>query len=144
MTFLEDRDAGRRKLLEAVNRYATMRSIRAVVVFDGGRTEEGRVEMPSLSKVEAVFVKDADQYIRARVSGSGDRDTLTVVSSDRDHVARFSRQMGARVIGSGTFVAELRKMDRSGRDEDEKPVEESKSGVEYWLERFRSQKKVEE
>jgi predicted RNA-binding protein with PIN domain len=144
VTFLADRDAGRRGLLEVVNRYVTMKSMRAVVVFDGGRTEEGRVDMPSLSRVETVFVNDADQYIRRRVSGSVDREALTVVSSDRDHVVRFSRRMGVRVIGSGTFMAELRKMDRSGGDPSEKPLEESKKGIEYWLKRFRSGKDMEE
>ena len=142
-TFGEDQEGGRRRLLEAVSRFATVNSVRAVVVFDGGSTEEGRVDVPSPAGVETIFVKDADRYIRARVSGRGGGEGVTVVSSDEQHVAAFARRMGARVMGVAAFMAKLRGLDRGGGTGGEKPREETKAGVEYWLGRFRSGEREE-
>lgn len=132
----EDQDLGRKMLLEMVSRYATRKSVRAVVAFDGGETGEGRVQLPSPANVDTVFVADADQYIRRRASDTDRGETLTVVSSDEGHVAGFSRQLGIRVIGVEEFMRKLREMDQQQMKGSEKPTEETKAGVEYWLRKF--------
>jgi len=133
-----DQDLGRKKLLEVVSRYATRRSVRAVVVFDGGETDEGRLHLPSPVNVDTVFVGDADQYIRRRVSAAGRGETLTVVSSDEGHVARFSRRIGVEVVGVEEFMRTLLEMDRREREFSDKPSGETRAGVEYWLKKFGS------
>ncbi len=133
-----DQDLGRKKLLEVVSRYATRRSVRAVVVFDGGETDEGRLHLPSPVNVDTVFVGDADQYIRRRVSAAGRGETLTVVSSDEGHVARFSRRIGVEVVGVEEFMRTLLEMDRRERKFSDKPSGETRAGVEYWLKKFGS------
>jgi predicted RNA-binding protein with PIN domain len=137
-TYHENQDLGRNKLLEVVSRYATKGSVRAIVVFDGGDTDEGRVHLPSPVNVETVFVGDADQYIRRRVSDSGRVETLTVVSSDEGHVARFSRRIGVEVIRVEEFMQKLLEMDRRETKFSDKPGGETRAGVEYWLKKFGS------
>lgn len=144
VVYREDRDLGRKMLLEVVGRYATRKSVQAVVVFDGGETDEGRVQLPSPGNVDTVFVRDADQYIRRRVSESGrGESSLTVVSSDEGHVAGFSRQRGIRVIRVEEFMRALRVVDRRETKSGEKPRGETKAGVEYWMKKFRSREEDE-
>ncbi len=132
----EDQDLGRKMLLEMVSRYATQKSVRAVVAFDGGESSEGRLQLPSPVNVDTIFVADVDQYIRRRVSDTGRGETLTVVSSDEGHVALYSRQFGIRVFGVEEFMRMLREMDRQRIKGSEKPTEETRAGVEYWLRKF--------
>ncbi len=131
--YLANNDAGRERLLEVLDRYAAARSLRCAVVFDGGETEEGRVGPATRRRVETVFVKDADAYIRRRIAGSGAKGSLTVVSSDEEHIARFARSEGIEVLGTAEFMVMLGEVDRRGTGNGEKPGEETREGVEYWI-----------
>jgi predicted RNA-binding protein with PIN domain len=137
-TYREDRASGLRRFLEVVSRYASLKSIKATVVFDGGRTEEGRISLPSPVNVDTVFVRDADQYIRHRISSTQRLNSLVVVSSDESHVAQFARRQGVGVLSVEEFMAEIIAMDRTKIEEREKPKEETRAGVEYWMKKFRS------
>jgi len=140
----ESQDNGRRSLLEMVSRYARRKSLKCVVVFDGGDTESGKVDGGSPGNIDAIFVKDADDYIRRKISGPGDTESLTVVSSDQDHVARFSRRMGVNVKSAEEFMCDLRPMDKREGTNGEKPEGETKAGVEYWLREFETNEDAEE
>jgi len=136
--YRKDPEAGRRRLLDLVSRYAAARSARGIVAFDGGESPEGRVEPSSSGSVETIFVKDADAYIRRRVYGAREKDALVVVSSDEAHVARYARGMGIRLVRVEEFMEDVRVKDRMPRGRSEKPESETEDGVDYWLEAFGS------
>jgi predicted RNA-binding protein with PIN domain len=135
--YRDDADAGRARLLAMVSRRLAIGSQRGIVVFDGGRTEEGRVDRGSRPGVEAVFARDADVWIRRRISSSRRPEWMTVVTSDAE-VARFSQSRGAVVRSSEAFLEGLRSVETPGAERGEKPEGETKAGVDYWLTRFRS------
>lgn len=127
-----------------VSRYASGNSMKCVVVFDGGDKESGSVERRSPANVDIIFVKDADSYIRDRVSNTESVESLTVVSSDEDHIARFSRGMGVDVRNVEEFMGDLRATGGREAANGEKPARETKAGVEYWLKEFNADEGVEE
>jgi predicted RNA-binding protein with PIN domain len=134
-------DAGRARLLEMVNRYANAKSLKCAVVFDGGETDEGRVDHSSPGRVDVIFVKDADQYIRRKITSFNKKEELTVISSDEGHIGQYSRMEGVRVIGVKEFMRLLMDVDRRDpEDNGEKPREETKAGVDYWIKRMGADK----
>ena len=142
--YRDNQEIGRRTLLEMVSRYARRKSLKCTVVFDGGDKESGSIERRSPPGVEAIFVTDADSYIRRKVSNAGSTESLTVISSDEDHIARFSRGMGINVRSAEEFMCDLRATRGSEAASGEKPAGETKAGVEYWLKEFKADEGEEE
>jgi len=139
-SFTKDREAGRACLVGIAGRYAALNNIRVVLVFDGGKTSEGRIVGPSPENVDVVFVSNADEYIRRRISRAGSRGSIAVISSDEGHIAGFSRRHGVLVLSAEAFLKDFREVEAGRKGEkvegDDKPGRETRAGVEYWMERM--------
>lgn len=130
---LIDKQKGREKLLELLTGFKRAAGCGITVVFDGreGHGEGGG----SVRGIRVAYAKrpvTADEEIYRLVSGSRDRGSLTVVSSDRQ-VAGFARRNGASSMGAGDFAARAEKAMRRSSKDAEKP---DTVDVDEWAEYF--------
>ncbi len=111
---------------------------KAIVIFDGG-LPGGYSAALSTSPVQVIFAAqrrtDADTLIKARLLRLPDAGNWTVVSSD--HAVRDkAQQVGARVLTSQEFVAELSETLPAMVEPPEKPERVTAAEVDAWLEEF--------
>jgi predicted RNA-binding protein with PIN domain len=100
-----DRDAAKRRLVDALDGYAKGSNEETIVFLDGAP-----IELPSLERVEVRFAPGgpnaADQAITEHVRASADSAELRVVTSDAA-LAADVRALGAEVVPSGGFRRQL-------------------------------------
>ena len=99
-----DRAAARKRLLDLIARFANIKKVRTIAVFDGA-PDQGIPDGSGYRGVRVLYAErgsDADSRIEQLVESSRDRRGLTVVTSDR-RLALAVRSLGAKVMRSGDF-----------------------------------------
>jgi predicted RNA-binding protein with PIN domain len=99
-----DPAAARKRLLDLIARFASIKKVRTTAVFDGA-PDQGIPDGSGYRGVRVLYAErgsDADSRIEQLVESSRDRRGLTVVTSDR-RLALAVRSLGAKVMRSGEF-----------------------------------------
>lgn len=99
-----DKQKARRRLMDELARFAEVKRVRVMVVFDGA-PEQHFADGASYKGVRLFYSlrgSNADERIKQMVEEARERSTLLVVTSDRA-LADYVRRCGARVIRSGEF-----------------------------------------
>ena len=99
-----DKQKARRRLMDELARFAEVKRVRVMVVFDGA-PEQHFADGASYKGVRLFYSlrgSNADERIKQMVEEARERSTLLVVTSDRA-LADYVRRCGARVVRSGEF-----------------------------------------
>jgi predicted RNA-binding protein with PIN domain len=111
----KDKVGARRRLVDELSRLARSEGVPVEVVFDGPPDDH----IPEGSNSMGVRVhyagrgSDADTRIKHLVERSPERESLAIVTSDRE-LADHVRRLGARVIRSGEFRRRLEALGEAG------------------------------
>lgn len=127
------------ELVRRIQRYCRRHRRRATVVFDSG-VVGGPSRALSTPEVEVVFApagRRADDVIRERLRKARDPAGWTVVSSDRE-IQQAARQVGARVVSSEEFVADMQAPSPAAPEERTPRLSEEE--IQEWLDLFRRRK----
>jgi predicted RNA-binding protein with PIN domain len=110
----KDKRRARRELMEDVARYKQNKGISLSIVFDGAPDDS----FPDGSLYQGITIfyarvgSNADERIKTLVEASKQKQTLIVVTSDRE-LASYVRRCGVRVIASGEFRASVDRVEES-------------------------------
>lgn len=111
----------KRKLVRRLIAFQRSTRSRTILVFDGAASADAEAMAASQDRFAIVHPppgESADSAIREILDGLGDRRKMVVVSSDRE-IRAFARLMGAAVMSSREFKAELNRTLRTRRLEKE-------------------------
>jgi len=142
---LRQPQSARERLATLLARYARERDIRVTLVFDGARpSSDSRSEVPG--RLQVVFSRagqSADDLILSMVRHHPNARAVIVVSSDETDIGRSARDLGAQVLGAGTFFTRIsratRAGDNAGEMDGEKPTE---IDVDYWIRQFEKRRRT--
>lgn len=135
-------EAARDRLIGMLSRYATGRSDRITVFFDGGHEAAHLPRRMMTRGIDVLFSEansDADTDIKNAVSHAGDPPGIRVVTSDVS-IQNFVRKLGATVTGSAEFLDEIEEAGDEDAPPPDEPPEKYEGGASddkgYWLRVF--------
>lgn len=133
-------EIARNHLLTLLQNKYIEKNIEIIVVFDGC-DDVWYKNNQSFYNIKVVFSRDsksADELIREMVESEKNPKNLTVVSSDNQHIGRYSKSFGVKIISSREFGKSLFAKEKK---EWTKPEIKSEEELHEWLEYFRKNKK---
>jgi predicted RNA-binding protein with PIN domain len=129
----KDKADARRRLLEDLSHFVSARHTGVRAVFDGAPDQC----FPDGSRYKGVTVfyankgSDADERIKRLVESDKEKQTLKVVTSDRQ-LAEYVRRCGVQVIRSGEFRKLLDEINSSPRSIEDKPEEPTEGWMRFF------------
>jgi predicted RNA-binding protein with PIN domain len=129
----KDKAGARRRLLDELSQFALARHAIVRAVFDGAPDQS----FPDGSRYRGVTVfyaekgSDADERIKRLVEAEKEKQTLKVVTSDRQ-LAEYVRRCGVQVIRSGEFRKRLDEINSSPHSVEVKPEEPSEGWMRFF------------
>ena len=110
-----DKPGARRGLMDELAEFARLKRVKVTVVFDGA-PERHFADGASYRGIR-IFYSDkgsnADERIKRIVDGARERQTLRVVTSDRE-LGTYVRRCGVQVIRSGDFRRRMEEASDAG------------------------------
>jgi predicted RNA-binding protein with PIN domain len=129
----KDKAGARRRLLDELSQFASVRHAIIRAVFDGAPDRS----FPDGSRYKGVTVfyaekgSDADERIKRLVEAEKEKQTLKVVTSDRQ-LAEYVRRCGVQVIRSGEFRKRLDEISSSPQSVEARAEEPSEGWMRFF------------
>jgi predicted RNA-binding protein with PIN domain len=135
----------REDLLMKLADYRGLKNVEITVVFDNKSQRTLGIEKICIRGIHVMYGAphiEADVLINELVEQERNKKRVIVVTTDKAHIGRYCRGMGARVISPQELKELIEKKRLSGlphvsAEQNEKPASATRAEIDYYLEKFK-------